>query len=521
VMYTQPKEDETQITSYGRVAGDHGGPLWEPMTIYHNTLLHVEAPWRGYYLCGLGGHLAGGSKRRLFNNMVVQSSGQPGNVLPPVVSPQPAAKATSSPAVSKPADPLDALLDGDVKTAKSNPQTGSPATTSPELDKLSADLKKKSQPKVPLPVDFQTDGNLQWSYTEKPTAETLFARFRNSPEFEKSKALYRPGWTAGDMVADPELVSFSTDWNLAVDCRLRDGSPAVNSGVRVPDQWPDPLRRLDSGDPDIGAIPAGVPPWQVGVGGRLSVFGGNSVGAKLVAAPGTFLIGDKDLPRSPSFDTKPAVIVQGYPAFDAPLIEFALRRVRIPLESLQRTWLEPADYENYGLVVVVGDLPRAKIEPNKYNAHDLKHVSKFLNNGGTLMLMRGNTGLFNTEEGRAFLADQTGTNKAARDRFEILLPKHPWISHLDPKQTSAWTNEPYVQPIRTNSGELVIGSRTGLATLYRRQVGKGQLIYVGWDISRSLPHGRLPSTVEQEAVYEQQMQILSNIIDSIGKSTRP
>ncbi len=136
------------------------------------------------------------------------------------------------------------------------------------------------------------------------------------------------------------------------------------------------------------------------------------------------------------------------------------------------------------------------------------------------MLMRGNTGLFNTEKGRAFLADLTGTNKAARDQFEILLPKHPWISHLDSKQNPAWTNQPYVQPIRANRGELVIGSQTGFATLYRRQAGKGQLIYVGWDISRSLPQGRLPSTVEQEAVYEQRMRILPNIIDSIANSAR-
>ncbi|MEX0819852.1 MAG: hypothetical protein WD070_09660, partial [Pirellulaceae bacterium] len=377
VMYTQPAEDESHITSYGRVAGDHGGPLWEPMTVYHNTFLHVDPPWRGYYLSGLGGHLAEGSMRRLFNNLVVQADGPPGHVLPPVVP----------------------------------------------------------------SIDFQADGNLHWSYLEPSTAEKLFSRFRGSPDFETSKQLYHPGWTANDVVADPQLARFPADWRVETDCRIGGDSPAVDSGVKLPGDWPEPLRNLDREHPDIGAIAAGMLPWPVGVGGRLSVCGVKRGEQEPVPAPTDFLLRDAELakPPSPSATTS-AVIMQGYPAFDAPLIEFAMRRAGIQFESLERTWLDPGDYDDYQLVIVVGSLPRARIEPNQYSTDDLQRVEQFMQRGGTLMLMRGNTALFNTEDGRAWLGNLTRDNKAARDDFEILLPDHPWISHVDPRQPADWIN---------------------------------------------------------------------------------
>lgn len=54
------------------------------------------------------------------------------------------------------------------------------------------------------------------------------------------------------------------------DFRLPAGSAAVDAGVRLPDQWPDPLREFDRGNPDAGAIPREGEPLRVGIDGRLS-----------------------------------------------------------------------------------------------------------------------------------------------------------------------------------------------------------------------------------------------------------
>ena len=58
-------------------------------------------------------------------------------------------------------------------------------------------------------------------------------------------------------------------------------------------------------------------------------------------------------------------------------------------EVRPHAWVNPQEYDKYSVVAIVGDLPRAKIEPNKYTSDDLEHVEKFLNEGGTLLLMRG------------------------------------------------------------------------------------------------------------------------------------
>jgi len=56
------------------------------------------------------------------------------------------------------------------------------------------------------------------------------------------------------------------------DLRVRPGSPAVNAGVEVPKDWPDPACVLDEGKPDIRAVPLGAEVWRIGVRGRLSPF---------------------------------------------------------------------------------------------------------------------------------------------------------------------------------------------------------------------------------------------------------
>jgi hypothetical protein len=62
----------------------------------------------------------------------------------------------------------------------------------------------------------------------------------------------------GDVLRDPEFVRLPADWREGVDLHLRPGSPAIDAGAEIPAEWPDPLRSLDAGPPDIGAIPFGV-----------------------------------------------------------------------------------------------------------------------------------------------------------------------------------------------------------------------------------------------------------------------
>lgn len=513
VHYQQPGRGEPEVTSSGRISGDHGGPLWEPMTIYHNTVLLREPPFRSYYAGGLGGHLAGGSMRRVFNNVIVQSQGRPGHVLPPVVPVPTKAELAALKSPPKKSDPLGDLLDGDTGT---KPKPGTPDLDPASLAKLKADAAKASQPAAPLPIDFQADGNLHWGFESAATTENLFGRFRRSPDFEQSRRLYAAGWTAADLVSDPGFAMFDADWRSRVDLRLAKGSPARNAGVPLSKDWPDPLRG-DSTRPDIGAVPVLAELWPVGVSGRLDVFGRPVEDSALIAAapPASFLVADDELPREPRSDTKPVVIVQGYPAFDAPLLEFGLRQRGVPFESLTKTWLPPDEYSRFSTVILTGSLVRAQIEPNQYTPDDLLHVKEFLNSGGTLMLMRGTQWVFRKPEGQQLLADLTGSSVRRASEFRILAPDHKWLRHLTAPQKSEWTSPGHAEAIRASKGEIIIGHEAGLTTLYRVRVGRGQLIYVGWEIASSLPPGRSPSTVEQEEASEAQVGILLNIIDDL------
>ena len=47
-------------------------------------------------------------------------------------------------------------------------------------------------------------------------------------------------------------------------------------------------------------------------------------------------------------------------------------------------------------------------------------------------------------------------------------------------------------------------------------VGKGRVIYVGWNLSRLLPHGRRPSTPAAEQAYEHQYRIFERMAQTIG-----
>jgi len=103
------------------------------------------------------------------------------------------------------------------------------------------------------------------------TKGDFFAKFRKSQAFEETKKRYPPGWAANDLFADPKFIDFREDWRESSNLGLRNESPAIDSGVAIPSEWPDPLRELDTGRPDTGAIPYGHRPWTVGVHGRIQI----------------------------------------------------------------------------------------------------------------------------------------------------------------------------------------------------------------------------------------------------------
>ena len=93
--------------------------------------------------------------------------------------------------------------------------------------------------------DFQSDGNLYWTLDPAaPDADKFFGKFRAAA----------PNAEVHSTLADPKLEQYRAQ--------------ATNSGVAIPDAWPDPLR-ADS--PEIGAIPKNAGKIAVGRGKRIQL----------------------------------------------------------------------------------------------------------------------------------------------------------------------------------------------------------------------------------------------------------
>jgi len=179
---------------------NHGSPTCAVYYVYHNTFLMPDAGFRGYAYMTWGTSLRR-TTRRVFNNVFVQMAGPPGmNYL---------------------------------------------GVTGDE--------------------DYAADGNLLWSVGDGPEITgDVFAKFRDSPLFAASKKSYPPGWGAGDRFADPKFVRLDGDVSMPPDVRLQSSSPAVDAGVALPAEWPDPLRSQDDRKPDLGALPSGAAMLEVG-----------------------------------------------------------------------------------------------------------------------------------------------------------------------------------------------------------------------------------------------------------------
>ncbi|WP_425615671.1 right-handed parallel beta-helix repeat-containing protein [Anatilimnocola sp. NA78] len=451
VHYRWPKgpDDGQELDSFGRVGGDHGSPAWEPMKIVHNTILAVDPPRYDYLTDGLGRAMSHGTERWVLNNIVVQTKGLVGGTLPPAEA------------------------------------------------------------------AFVADGNLAWSLSDGDKLPALFEKFRRSPAFVASQKHYSLGWTANDLHQDPGFVKYSSDWCEPVDLRLTAESPAVNSGVEVPKAWGTSEPVKDAGRPDRGALPLGAEPTAVGVQGRWNIFGqripATSPAPLTSFTPFTpFVRAEQSQPASA---IKTALLVQGYPAFDAPLIEFALRKQGTIVAAHERAWISPAEFKRYDLVVYDGSLGRAKVATTAFSPEDLKTVEEYLRSGGVLVLMRDRLDLFSTPEGKLWLGENLKLVKNAKSAgYEVLQPKHPWIAHLATTSDLAWLQAANHLPLSVETGERLIGAGKTQAILYRQAIGKGALIYVGFSPANALPQGRAKETPQREAEYEAQYRVLENIL---------
>lgn len=217
---TQPDPSGAFLHEEGHLASDHGSPVWPVMHFYHNTLLRETPVFRDNYLFGLAVGGLHKTERDVFNNIFLQVRKVPGvNFI---------------------------------------------AIT--EAGRL------------------REGGNLSWGLEDGPQLTgDPFAKFRASPLFKASQAYYPPGWTSQDRIADPKFVRLTSDASHAPDLRLQTDSPAINFGVPVPAEWPDPLRAADSDLPDAGALPQGAAEWRVGVDGRIPLFGGTVAAGRSVA----------------------------------------------------------------------------------------------------------------------------------------------------------------------------------------------------------------------------------------------
>ena len=367
VLYQQPVQGP--ITTFGRVAGDHGSPAWEPMVFEHNTVLMKNAPWRNYYAAGWAKAMGKGTRRVIRHNIFVHDNGMPGDLLP------------------KPG------------------------------------------------ADFVAEHNIHWSRENGKAGRELFMkRFRSSPMFPQT------GWTKGDRYEDPGRIE-------------------------------PPLLRQASIQPFVH------PAYQ---------------------------------PRD-----RKAAMVLGYPAFDAPLFQFALEKAGVRVDVFEREWLSVPEYRNYGLVAFFGNTVRAQMTKTGFAPEEHPTVREYLQRGGRILIGRELPRfLFPEASGRAFLQSLTGKGpERTKPTHRILRPDHPWIAHLN---TQRWSTPPASSPIIAGDEFNIIGDPAAKRSLLTHiPVANGSLTYVGWEISRFLPHGRKPSTVDQEAAYEEQYQIYENVVSDL------
>lgn len=149
----EPDVSGSFLRQEGHLVGDHGGPVWPVLRIYHNTFVRDTPVWRDYFLMGLGAQGLRQNERDVFNNIFVQSERVPGVTMhfkqPPL------------------------LREGGNLLWGFGDATGRNAG--------------------------------------------VFTKFRSSALFAASRDVYAPGWTTHDQVADPRFVDRDNNLTLRPD----------------------------------------------------------------------------------------------------------------------------------------------------------------------------------------------------------------------------------------------------------------------------------------------------------------
>ena len=240
---------------------------------------------------------------------------------------------------------------------------------------------------------------------------------------------------------------------------------------------------------------------------------------------------------------RPAIIIQGTEGRDAEFLRAALQE-REQVHYLVREWVPTAEYPKYSLVAFVGELDKEAAEQTQFSKDDLDRLDRWLRQGGTLLLLYGGRRVFGGRDGKHYFQRLIGA-KAEPDTetggvTAVLTPEHPWVAHLLPEEPEPERNEEEIDEaeelmegeedeedegeqefvpgeevkevlsagsisaptvlyeehpwlgrgsfdwIRPTHGERIIGIPSGKTALYRLRVDKGQLIHLGWDLSRSI-----------------------------------
>ncbi len=314
-------------------------------------------------------------------------------------------------------------------------------------------------------TDFTFEGNLHWS------AEALSAGAES--------------WKLSDRYGDPGLASVPADFTEVPDLRPAKAGPGmIQPGESIP---------------------------RVGVRGRFTIFGEKVAPDESPAQIASFAHSVSEWPG------KRAALVKGYPAFDAPIVQFILEKAGYRVDVFDRIWLPVDQYLNYEIVVFNGDTVRAKMEPSGLAPDEFGKVRAFMEKGGTLVLMRGNARQFYPgDKGRAELESITGSLPRGAAYQPELTKDHPWLTPLDGNEESpTWMTAKTVTPLPMPEADNAIADPTGMSILGRVSVGKGGLTHIGWIPSAALPSGRKKSTLEDERAFDVHYGILENVL--VGK----
>ena len=118
---------------------------------------------------------------------------------------------------------------------------------------------------IPSVDDLHADGNLFWGIVDGPSYQgDVLGEFRKSKTFVALSKHSATLFGSRDIFDNPRFRTFKQDSRESTDLRLKGNSSAIDAGIEIPSDWPDPLRNVDSGNPDIGMLPHNAQPWKVG-----------------------------------------------------------------------------------------------------------------------------------------------------------------------------------------------------------------------------------------------------------------